>query len=44
MIDLHAHFGRERRAIGYDALMRVLDATRSCRRARRFRLLLHRLR
>jgi len=26
MIDLHAHFGRERRAIGYDALMRVLDA------------------
>ena len=25
MIDLHAHFGRERRAIGYDALMRVLD-------------------
>jgi len=28
MIDLHAHFGRERRAIGYDALMRVLDADR----------------
>jgi kynurenine formamidase len=26
MIDLHAHFGRERRAVGYDALMRVLDA------------------
>ena len=28
MIDLHAHFGRERRAVGYDALMRVLDADR----------------
>jgi kynurenine formamidase len=26
MVDLHAHFGRERKAIGYDALMRVLDA------------------
>jgi hypothetical protein len=25
MIDLHAHFGRERRAVGYDDLMRVLD-------------------
>jgi len=28
MIDLHAHFKRERRAIGYDALMRVLEADR----------------
>jgi len=26
MIDLHAHFGRERRAVGYDELMRVLEA------------------
>ena len=26
MIDLHAHFGRERKAVGYDALMRILDA------------------
>lgn len=26
MIDLHAHVGRERKAIGYDALMRVLEA------------------
>src|SRR3954468_21368842 len=26
MIDLHAHFGRERRPIGHDDLMRVLDA------------------
>ena len=25
MVDLHAHFGRERRPIGYDALMRVMD-------------------
>jgi kynurenine formamidase len=25
MVDLHAHFGRERKAIGYDALMRVLE-------------------
>jgi hypothetical protein len=25
MIDLHAHFGRERRAVGYDDLMKVLD-------------------
>jgi hypothetical protein len=25
MIDLHAHFGRERRAVGYDDLMRVLE-------------------
>ena len=25
MIDLHAHFGRERKAIGYDELMRVMD-------------------
>jgi kynurenine formamidase len=25
MVDLHAHFGRERRAIGYDALMRVME-------------------
>lgn len=25
LIDLHAHFGRERRAIGYDELMRVMD-------------------
>jgi hypothetical protein len=28
MIDLHAHFGRERRAVGYDDLMRVLEADR----------------
>ncbi|TAN56406.1 MAG: cyclase family protein, partial [Betaproteobacteria bacterium] len=28
LIDLHAHFGRERRAVGYDDLMRVLDADR----------------
>ena len=28
MVDLHAHFGRERRAVDYDALMRVLDADR----------------
>jgi hypothetical protein len=26
MIDLHAHFGRSRAAVGYDALMRVLEA------------------
>ena len=26
MVDLHAHFGRERKAIGYDDLMRVLEA------------------
>ncbi len=26
MIDLHAHFGRERRAVGYDDLMRVMEA------------------
>jgi kynurenine formamidase len=25
MVDLHAHFGRERKAIGYDALMRVME-------------------
>lgn len=25
LIDLHAHFGRERRAIGYDELMRVME-------------------
>ena len=25
LIDLHAHFGRESKAIGYEALMRVLD-------------------
>jgi hypothetical protein len=25
LVDLHAHFGRERRAIGYDALMRVME-------------------
>jgi kynurenine formamidase len=25
MIDLHAHFGRERRAVGYDDLMKVLE-------------------
>jgi hypothetical protein len=28
MIDLHAHFGRERKAVGYDDLMRVLDKDR----------------
>ena len=28
MIDLHAHFGREAKAVGYDDLMRVLDADR----------------
>jgi len=28
MVDLFAHYGRERRAIGYDALMRVLEADR----------------
>jgi kynurenine formamidase len=28
LIDLHAHFGRERRAIGYDDLMRVLERDR----------------
>jgi hypothetical protein len=26
MIDLHAHFGRDRKAIGYDDLMRVMEA------------------
>jgi len=26
MVDLHAHYGRERKPIGYDDLMRVLDA------------------
>ncbi len=26
MVDLHAHYGRERKAIGYDDLMRVLEA------------------
>ena len=26
MIDLHAHFGRERKAVGYDDLMRVIEA------------------
>jgi hypothetical protein len=25
MVDLHAHFGRERKAIGYDDLMRVME-------------------
>jgi hypothetical protein len=25
MIDLHAHFGRERKAVGYDDMMRVLE-------------------
>jgi kynurenine formamidase len=25
LVDLHAHFGRERKAVGYDELMRVLD-------------------
>ncbi len=28
MIDLHAHFGRCRKAVGYDELMRVMDADR----------------
>ena len=28
MIDLHAHFGRERKAVGYDDLMRVLEKDR----------------
>ena len=28
LVDLHAHFGRERRAVGYDELMRVLEADR----------------
>jgi hypothetical protein len=28
MVDLHAHFGRERKAIGYDDLMRVLEKDR----------------
>jgi kynurenine formamidase len=28
MVDLHAHFGRERRAIGYGDLMRVLERDR----------------
>ena len=28
MIDLHAHFGRERRAVSYDELMRVMEADR----------------
>ncbi len=28
MVDLHAHFGRERKAVGYDDLMRVLDKDR----------------
>jgi hypothetical protein len=28
MIDLHHHFGREHRAVGYDELRRVLDADR----------------
>ena len=28
LVDLHAHFGRERRAIGYDELMRVLEQDR----------------
>ena len=28
MIDLHAHFKRERKAVGYDDLMRVLEADR----------------
>jgi hypothetical protein len=26
MIDLHAHFGRERKLVGYDDLMRVMEA------------------
>ena len=28
LIDLHAHFGRERRLVGYDELMRVCEADR----------------
>jgi len=28
MIDLHHHFGRERRAVGYDALMKLMDEDR----------------
>lgn len=28
LLDLHAHFGNERRLVGYEALMRVLDADR----------------
>lgn len=28
MVDLHAHFGRERKAVGYDELMRVMEADR----------------
>ncbi len=28
MVDLHAHFGRERKPIGYDDLMRVMEADR----------------
>ena len=28
LIDLHAHFKRERKAVGYDDLMRVLEADR----------------
>ena len=28
LVDLHAHFGRERKAIGYDDLMRVLEKDR----------------
>jgi kynurenine formamidase len=28
MVDLHAHFGRERKAIGYDDLMRVMERDR----------------
>ena len=28
MIDLHAHFGRKRQPVGYDELMRVLEADR----------------
>jgi hypothetical protein len=28
LVDLHAHFGRERRAVGYDDLMRVMEADR----------------
>jgi kynurenine formamidase len=26
LVDLHAHFGRERKAVGYDDLMRVMEA------------------
>jgi kynurenine formamidase len=26
MVDLHAHFGRDRKAVGYDELMRVMEA------------------